>query len=66
MTFAIMKIKGENQRVVGTLWTNDENQARSLATDLCKCSDGEQLRICLTEDREIPFRVAERYPACLY
>jgi hypothetical protein len=60
MTFAIMAVKNEQRRVVGMLWTNDETNANSLAMAICPCTDGEQLRICRTEDREIPLRLPEQ------
>ena len=59
MTFSVMLVKEDQRRVIGTLWTDDEAKAQSLAPTLWCCPDGEQLRVCRTEDREIPFRLAD-------
>jgi hypothetical protein len=59
MTFSVMLVKDDQPRVVGTLFTADEAQAQSMAPALCHCSDGEQLRLCRAEDREIPLRWRE-------
>lgn len=59
MTFSVMLVKDDQPRVVGTIFTNDEAQAQSLAPAVCPCGDGEQLRIRRAEDREIPLRWRE-------
>ncbi|HEY2589828.1 MAG TPA: hypothetical protein VGI81_29055 [Tepidisphaeraceae bacterium] len=55
----MMLVKDDRPRVVGTLFTNDEAQAQSMAPALCRCAAGEQVRIRRTEDREIPLRWRE-------
>ena len=60
MTFSLMLIKDDQPRVIGTLWANNEANARSLANEFRPCPETEQLRICRTEDREIPFRLADQ------
>ena len=56
MTFAVLLVKDDQPRVVGTLFTSDEAQAQSMAPALCRCSEGEQLRVRRAEGREIPLR----------
>jgi hypothetical protein len=56
MTFSVMMVKDDQPRVVGTLFTNDEAQAQSMAPALFNCQSGEQLRIQRAEGREIPLR----------
>jgi len=53
-------IKDDQPQIIGMLWTSDEANAQSLATVIRPCSESEQLRICRTDDREIPFRLADR------
>jgi hypothetical protein len=62
MTFAVVLIQDDRHRVVGTLWADDENNARALAPHLCECAEGGRLTICRTENREIPFRIAPAEP----
>jgi hypothetical protein len=62
MTFSVVKIQDNQPQVVGTLWADNENNARSLAPQLCGCVDGSQLRIMRTDDREIPLRLAPVEP----
>lgn len=56
MTFSVLLVKDDQPRVVGTIFTDDEAKAQSIAPALCTCGNGEQLRIRRTEDREIPLR----------
>jgi len=60
MTFAVMAVKDDQRRVVGTLWTDDEARAQSLAPELCICSDGEFIKVLRLDDREIPFRLPDK------
>jgi hypothetical protein len=60
MTFSMTLISDNQPRIVGTLWANDEDNARSLATLLRPCAESEQLKVSRTDDREIPFRLAEQ------
>jgi hypothetical protein len=57
MTFAVLVIKNDQRRVVGTLWADDEAKARDLAPAICTCRADEQVSVCRTENREIPFRL---------
>jgi hypothetical protein len=61
MTFSILLVKDHKPRVVGTLWADDETKARALAPVLYG-SQGEQVEVCRTEDREIPLRVSAPEP----
>ena len=60
MTFSVMLVKDDQRRVVGTLWADNEASAKSLAPAVCSCSEGEQLNIRRTEDREIPLRWSDQ------
>ena len=57
MTFAVMLVKNDQPKVIGTLWAPDEANAKAVAPALCTCTEGERLNVCRTEDREIPFRL---------
>lgn len=57
MTFSVMVITEDQQRVVGTLWADDETRARDLAPAVCTCREGERVTVRRTENREIPFRL---------
>lgn len=57
MTFSVMVITEDQQRVVGTLWADDEAKARDLAPAVCACREGERVSVRLTENREIPLRL---------
>lgn len=56
MTFSVLLVKDDQPRVVGTIFTDDEAKAQSMAPALCNCQSGEQVRVRRTEDREIPLR----------
>ena len=60
MTFSVLLIKDDQRRVVGTLWTDNEASAQSLAPAVCPCAEGELLNVRRTEDREIPLRLEDR------
>ncbi len=66
MTFSVLMIRDDHPRVVGTLFANDQANAEALAPAIWGCPQGESLKICRTEDREIPFRISssEMTPFC--
>ena len=60
MTFSLVLNQEDSPHVVGTLWADDENNARALAPQLCGSAEG--LSVWRTEDREIPHRIAPAEP----
>jgi hypothetical protein len=58
MTFSVILLENDKpNKVIGTIWANEETQASALARDLCKTPEGQiAVRKC-SEDREIPFRL---------
>jgi hypothetical protein len=62
MTFSVLMIKDDQSRVVGTLFANDQANAEALAPAIWGCSQGESLKICRAEDREIPLRLPSPDP----
>ena len=55
MTFSVILFENDKQKVIGTIWANEEHQASAVARDLCQCKEGQiALRKC-SEEREIPF-----------
>jgi predicted transcriptional regulator len=66
MTFSVLLIKNDQPRVVGTLFANDQTNAEALAPAICGCSQGESIRVCRTEDREIPLRISSVGPVHFY
>ena len=62
MTFSVLMIKDNQPRVVGTLFANDQANAEALAPAIWGCTQGESLKICRAEDREIPLRLAASEP----
>ena len=66
MTFSVLMIKDDQPRVVGTVFANDQANAEALAPAIWGCTQGESLKICRAEDREIPLRIssAQITPFC--
>ena len=59
MTFALIVRKKDQPCVVGMLWAEDEAKARVLACSFCHLNDEEQVTVCRTESREIPFVLSD-------
>jgi len=57
MTFAVMLLKDDQAKVIGTLWAKDEANARATVLMLSPRANGELVRVCRAEDREIPLRL---------
>jgi hypothetical protein len=64
MTFSVMMLKGDQPRVVGMLWANDQASAEAIAPQMCGGADGDRVQLRITEDREIPLRIAS--PQSIY
>jgi len=58
MTFSVILLENDKaNKVIGTIWANEETQACALARDLCQGHEGPiAVRKC-SEDREIPFKL---------
>ena len=60
MTFAVVNIAENRERVVGTIWADGESDAQQMATSLFPTeSETQRERVLLrrAEEREIPLRV---------
>ena len=62
MTFSVLMIKDNQPKVVGTLFANNQANAEALAPAIWNCLQGESLKICRAEDREIPLRFCSSEP----
>jgi len=61
MTFVVLTVGSEQEKVVGTIWAAGEAQAQMIASNLC-CLGGsgenQQVVVRKTENREIPLILA--------
>lgn len=57
MTFSIIERESDRQRVIGTLWADDERRAEALASAFFPAV-AQNLVVRRTEDSEIPMRFA--------
>jgi hypothetical protein len=57
MTFSVVQIEEGTQRIVGTVWANDESGARALAPVFFPSDVESNLSIQRDDDREIPLRM---------
>jgi hypothetical protein len=57
MTFTVVQLGGDTEKVVGTVWADAEAEARTIASDLHGTSGNEQtLDVRRTEERELPLK----------
>ena len=55
MTFTVVQVGGESEKVLGTVWASAEAEARMIAIDLHHTSENEEkLIVRRTEERELP------------
>lgn len=60
MTFAVVNIAENRERVVGTIWADGESDAQQMASSLFQPetdSQGHSVVVRRAEEREIPLRV---------
>jgi hypothetical protein len=57
MTFSIVQCQEGSQRVVGTVWADDESGAEAMAPMFFPSAEKSSLSIQLDDDREIPLRM---------
>jgi len=60
MTFAVVTVAENRERVIGTIWANGESDAEQIATSLFQPDPEprrERLIVRCAEDREIPLRL---------
>ena len=58
MTFAVVSVGKEQEKVVGTIWAQEESQAQLIASSLCSQGPNETVVVRRTEDREIPLKLS--------
>ena len=56
MTFAVVEVGNGNEKVVGTIWASAESEAQSIASDLIRTPDQQQLIVRRAEERELPMK----------
>lgn len=59
MTFTLLTVAENRERIVGTIWADGESDARQMASSLFQDSDkpGEKLLVRRAAEREIPLRL---------
>ena len=60
MTFAVVTVADNRERVIGTIWANGESDAQQIASSLFQSDthpQSQQLVVRRAEEREIPLRV---------
>ena len=56
MTFAVVEVGNGNEKVVGTIWASAESEAQSIASDLIRTADQQQVIVRRAEERELPMK----------
>lgn len=59
MTFIVLSIENEREKVVGTIWADGEAQARLMATNIYEPKTDDLIRVKQVERRELPFRLPQ-------
>lgn len=58
MTFSVLTVADDREKVVGTIWAAAEPEAQAIATSLFGQSQNDgRVLVRRTEDREIPLRL---------
>jgi hypothetical protein len=60
MTFAVVTVAENRERVIGTIWADAESDAQQMATSLFQArqqTPAERLVVRRAEEREIPLRL---------
>ena len=57
MTFVVVAKGASQEKVVGTIWADCEQQAQDVASTVCTCLPDESIQIRRAEIREIPLRL---------
>ena len=59
MTFIVLSIENEREKVVGTIWADGEAQARLMATNVYQPAGDDSIRVKQIEQRELPLRIPQ-------
>jgi hypothetical protein len=62
MTFAVVRITENRERVVGTIWADGESEAQQMATSVLESApetQPERWTVRRSEGREIPLRMTD-------
>lgn len=57
MTFSVIAVQNEREKVVGTIWAEGEAQARLVASNVYPTQQPESIQIRPTDQRELPLRL---------
>lgn len=57
MTFSVVAVENEREKVVGTIWADGEAQAKMIASNVYPSTGENDVWVRPTELREIPFRL---------
>jgi hypothetical protein len=58
MTFVVVAKGASQEKVVGTIWADGEQQAQDVASTVCTCQPDESIQLRRGEIREIPLKLA--------
>ena len=59
MTFIVLSVENEREKVVGTIWADGEAQARLMATNVYQPASDDAIRVKQVERRELPLRIPQ-------
>ena len=59
MTFIVLSVENEREKVVGTIWADGEAQARLMATNVYHPARDDSIRVKQIEQRELPLRIPQ-------
>jgi hypothetical protein len=59
MTFSVVTVENEREKVVGTIWAEGEAQAQLVASNIYQPSQDRFVTVRLSEQRELPLRLPD-------
>jgi hypothetical protein len=59
MTFVVLSVENEREKVVGTIWADGEAQARLMASNVYQPASDDSIRVKQVEQRELPLRLPQ-------
>jgi hypothetical protein len=59
MTFVVLSVENEREKVVGTIWADGEAQARLMVSNIYQPARDDSIRVKQVEQRELPLRIPQ-------
>jgi hypothetical protein len=59
MTFVVLSVENEREKVLGTIWADGESQARLMASNVYQPTRDDSIRVKQIEQRELPLRIPQ-------